>query len=128
MSACPPLLSCPPPSLRHLQLTCRAQAAPGGHTGPLSIQGQRPGASSCLTPGPAPGSRCQALWGDPVRLAGKLPEWHQGPKSPTLILHIGRRAQTRDRCETGPAGTQLLTATWEKASVVSLPVPPSLGF
>ena len=59
--ACPPLLSCPPPWLSHLQLACRSQAAPGGHASPLGIQGQRLGASSCLTPGPAPGSRCQAL-------------------------------------------------------------------
>ena len=57
----------------------------------------------CLTPGPTPGSRCQALWGDPARLAWKLPEWHQGPKSPTLILHIGRRPR-RDGWETGQRG------------------------
>lgn len=57
----------------------------------------------CLTPGPTPGSRCQALWGDPARLARKLPEWHQGPKSPTLILHIGRWPR-QDGWETGQRG------------------------
>lgn len=42
-----------------------------------------------------------------------------GDESPTLILHIGRRAQGRETgVRQGPAGTQLLTATWEKASVV----------
>lgn len=100
-----------PATPSHVQLTCRSWTFPGGeHTGPLGIQGQRPGASSSPDPRPRPwfplpsplGRSCKAGL-ETARVAPRTEE-------PYPHFTHWEAAQTRwvgDR----PAGTRLLAPT-----------------
>lgn len=123
-----------PPTASHLQLTCRSWTFPGGeHTGPLGIQGQRPGASSLPDPRPRPWfllpsplrgwpGNCQSgtkdrralpsfytLGGGPDEMGGR-----QASRDPASGPRPGRRPGWCHRLSLPGLGSEVSAGRWEE--------------